>query len=47
MFFELIFGLLTNTKCDLVEVEKALFQGLAWHSQLILELWPRSKCDLD
>ena len=44
---ELIFGLLTNPKCDLVEVERAMFQVCAWHSQVILDLWTSPKCDLD
>ena len=30
-YFELIFGLLTIQKYVLGEVEKAIFQGLAWH----------------
>ena len=47
IFFRLIFGLLTIPKCDLVYVEKAMFQSLAWHSQLILGLWNYPKCDLD
>jgi len=37
--FELIFGLLKITKCDMVEVEKALFQGLSWHSQITFGNW--------
>jgi len=34
--FELISGLLANPKCELGEVEKAMIQVVAWHSQLIL-----------
>jgi len=37
--FELIFSLLTIPKCDFVEFEEAMFQGLEWHSQLIFGLW--------
>ena len=29
----------TSQKWDLDEVEKAMFQGLEWHSQLIFGLW--------
>jgi len=47
MFFELIFGPLTNPKCDLGVVEKAMFQIPALHSQLILVLSTSAKCDLD
>ena len=47
IFFELIFGLLTNAKCYLREVEKAMFQGLALSSQLILDLSTSPKWDLD
>ena len=43
--FELIFGLLIIPKCDLVEVEKTMFQGLACHFQLIFGLWTSQKCD--
>jgi len=38
---------LANPKFDLREVEKVMFQGIAWHSQLILGLWSSPKCDLD
>jgi len=37
--FELIFELLSIPKCNLVEFEKAMFQGLECHSQLIFGLW--------
>ena len=43
---ELFFGILTIAKRDL-EAEKALFQGLAWHSQLIFGLWNSRQCNLD
>ena len=33
-YLDLIFGPLTIPKCDLVEVEKALLLGLAWHFQI-------------
>jgi len=33
---ELIFGLLTITKFDLIEVEKSMIQGLLCHFELIL-----------
>jgi len=36
---ELIFFPLTSPKCDLIKVEKAMFEELAWHSQLIFGLW--------
>jgi len=29
--FELIFGILTIPKCNLSEIEKAMFQELSWH----------------
>jgi len=32
---------------SLVEVGKAMFQVLAWHTQLILDLWISPKCGLD
>ena len=40
------FLLSDHPKCDLGEFEKAMFQGLAWHCQLIFDLWTRPKCDL-
>jgi len=39
MSFELIFGLLTTAKCELVEIEKFIFQGLTWLFQLIFGFW--------
>jgi len=44
--FELISGLLTITKCDLVEVEKAMFQVVAWQSELIFSLLTNKIFDL-
>ena len=41
-----IFFLLTRSKCELGEVEKALFLGLALHFQLIFGLWTSPKFDL-
>jgi len=38
---------LTFTKCDLAEVEIAMFQELAWRFQLIIGFWYSTKCDLD
>ena len=35
---ELFFFLLTNTKCDLAEVEKAMFPWVAWQFELIFGL---------
>jgi len=43
---ELIFFLLTSLKCDLGEVEKAMFQELACHFVLIFCLLTIPKCDL-
>ena len=43
---ELIFFLLTSPKCDLGEVEKAMFQGLACQFELIFGLFTVPKCDL-
>jgi len=36
---QLILDLWTSPKCDLNEIEKGMFQGLEWHSQLIFGLW--------
>ena len=44
--WELIFFLLTSQKCNLAEVEKAMFQGLTWHFQLIFGPLNSQKCDL-
>ena len=44
--FELIFGLLTIPKSELVEVQKAMFQGLACQFELIFSLLTFPKCDL-
>ena len=38
--FELIFGLLTIQKCEFGEVEKAIFQVVARHCELIFFLSP-------
>jgi len=38
--------LLTSPKCDLSEVEKAMFQGLAFHFELIFGLLTIPKWDL-
>jgi len=46
MHWELIFFLLTSPKCDLSEVEKAMFQGLACHVELIFGILTILKCDL-
>ena len=45
--WERIYFLLTNTKCDLFEVEKAMFQGVACHfdCELIFSLLTSPKCD--
>jgi len=43
MYFELIFGLLTIPKYYMVEVEKSMFQGFAWHFQLIFGFWTNQK----
>ena len=40
---DLILGLLTIQKCDLVEVETAMFQGIALHFALIFGLWTSTK----
>jgi len=37
--WELIFFLFTSPKCELGEVEKAMYLGLEWHSQIIFGLW--------
>ena len=42
---ELIFSLLNSPKCDLVEVEKAMFQRFPWYFQIIFGLWTSLKCD--
>jgi len=44
--FELFFGLLTITKCELGEVEKPMFQIVARHYELIISLLSTSKCGL-
>jgi len=44
--FELIFGLLTNPKCELVELQIAMIEVFAWHSQLIFDLCTSPKSDL-
>jgi len=44
---EIIFGLLTIPKCELIEVEIPKFQGLAWQFQLIFGHWTNPKCELD
>ena len=41
----LILDLWTSSKYVLDEVEKAMFQGLEWHSQLIFEHWASWKCN--
>jgi len=43
---DLNFGLLTIPKCDLFEVEKAMFQGFSCHFELIFGLLTIPKCDL-
>ena len=43
--WELIFFILTNSKCDMGEVEKAMFQGVVCHSVLIFGLLTNPKCD--
>ena len=37
--FELIFGILIIPKCNLVEVQKAMFERHVWHFQHISGLW--------
>jgi len=37
--FEIIFGLLTILKFELVEIVKSMFQGLTWTFQLIFVPW--------
>jgi len=44
--WEQIFFLLTSPKCDLFEVEKAMFQRLAYHFEVIFGLLTIPKCDL-
>ena len=43
--FELIFGLLTSTKCDLNEVDKALFQEVERYCEFIFCLFTVPKCN--
>jgi hypothetical protein len=43
---EVIFCLLGGPKCDLVEVEKAMFQGVFWPYKLISFIVPGQKCVL-
>jgi len=43
--WELIFFLLTSSKSDFGEVEKAMVQVLACHSELIFGLLSIPKCD--
>jgi len=45
--FYLIFGLLINKKCDLSEVDKAMFQVVARHCELIFCLLTQQKCFMD
>jgi len=40
------FGFMTKKKCDLGEVDKAMFQVVARHCELIFFLLIRPKCDL-
>ena len=44
--WELIFCILSNTKCELDEVAKVSFQRFACHSELIFGLLTNPKCDL-
>ena len=44
--FELIFGLLNITKCDVVEVEKAVFLVVARHTEFIFSHQTNKKCGL-
>jgi len=46
MHFELIFGMLTITKCDYAEFEITIFQVFAWHIQVIIGPCASIKCDL-
>jgi len=43
--WEFIFLLLTSPKCDLGEVEKAMFKLLICHSELIFGIFTIPKCD--
>jgi len=40
---EFIFNFLNSPNSDLGEVEKAMFQGLAWHLELIFGLLTSTK----
>ena len=44
--YELIFSLLTTTKCSLCELKKAMFQVFGRHCELIFCLLASPKCDL-
>jgi len=43
--WELIFFPFTSLKCETGKFEKAMFQGVAWHSQLIFGLCYSPKSD--
>ena len=44
---EVIFWFLTNPKCDLFEVDKAMFHMVEWHFELIFWLLTSPKFFLD